>query len=49
LTLISVCPEHERTEEGGEQHRGLSRASLPELRFQSFVMRVEAIPMTNRS
>ncbi len=27
----------------------LSRASLPEPRFQSLVMRVEAIPMTNRS
>jgi hypothetical protein len=27
----------------------LSRASLPELRFQSLVMRAEAIPMTNRS
>ncbi len=27
----------------------LSRASLPELRFQSLVIRVEAIPMTNRS
>jgi hypothetical protein len=44
-----MCPNTNAPRKAANSIVELSRASLPELRFQSFVMRVEAISMTNRS